>query len=160
MKHYISTFIFACILALATSCSQKEGLETSVINEDIDVTIGFPNNSSSFFSKMILQKPVGTTDEIYIIASTSGMDVYSYLQLSIHIKGLDDLYDGDEVRPVSISLSRPLSSSSYDTATQYTGTIYLKGNSRNPLILNMDNVAFKLSDEEYTLNGDLVCTFQ
>ncbi len=160
MKHYISALIFACVLAFATSCSQKEGLETSIIDENIDITIGFPDNSSSIFSKMILQRPTGNSDEIYIVASTSGMDVYSYLQLSIHIKGLDDLYDGDEVRPVSISLSRPLSSSTYDTATQYTGTIYLKGNSRNPLILNMDNVAFKLSDEEFTLNGDLVCTFQ
>ena len=79
--------------------------------------------------------------------------------VSFYVQGFDDLNVGDEIKPLSISCSFPMSSSSLKRTDSYYGNIYLESRTSERVVLMWDNVRFLIADEMHIVNGSLVCEY-
>lgn len=150
--------LFVCVSLFSLASCSKAETDTDILGpSDFTVQIKGPNNAEFFFSSIYAK--IGEDNVTGIYASTSGKNVNDYLHLGIQIKELEKMQDGKEIKVDSVSFGKVLSSSSYDYANSYSGKMFLVENNSNVVVLRLENVTFILSNQNYVLNGDMVCQY-
>ncbi len=93
-----------------------------------------------------------------VISHTNGSGVFDSLWLMMCVYNVSE--PGSELSLERVSFSAALSSDSDNYTDSFTGKMILIERSDTRVVIRMEDVHFKISHGEYTLNGDLVATLK
>lgn len=170
MKRILTLFLIIIAAAMVTSCSKDlftpDGflIDKSLVAKTTIQPKGSIQSGQEEFKTTIVDFSDGTvqrTSEVegqsLLMAHSTGIMVYDAFWLSAYFDCIDNMKDGDVLKPSTCCFSLILSSSSSTWAFTYAGKITLAAKGDDYVVFYFDKVTFKTDCYEYVMDGYLRC---